>query len=141
MSAGCSSEIIIHDAPTDWIRPPRFETVLAIQTLRKIGYWNGVSAERAPFSSLSVSMRSTTRALPTSDLRRDSRAWERRRIAGKARHVECVQRHRHERVEADRLDDVHQALLAPHPDRPVVQRLRQILRLVQRATDLDRQFI
>ena len=37
MSADGAIEIIIHDAPTDWISPPRLESVLAIQTPRKTG--------------------------------------------------------------------------------------------------------
>ena len=32
MSAGWPSEIIVHDAPTDWIMPPKFDTKLAAQT-------------------------------------------------------------------------------------------------------------
>ncbi len=37
ISADCPSEIIIHDAPTDWISPPRLETKLADQMRRKTG--------------------------------------------------------------------------------------------------------
>ena len=45
MSADCAIEIIIHDAPTDWISPPRLETVLAAHTARNTGKRNGDSAE------------------------------------------------------------------------------------------------
>ena len=37
MSADCAIESIIHDAPTDWISPPKLESVLAIQTPRNTG--------------------------------------------------------------------------------------------------------
>jgi hypothetical protein len=30
-------EVIIHEAPTDWIRPPKLDARLASQTARKIG--------------------------------------------------------------------------------------------------------
>lgn len=33
-------EVIIHEAPTDWIRPPKFDARLAIQTARKIGLFS-----------------------------------------------------------------------------------------------------
>jgi hypothetical protein len=35
------SEVIIHDAPTDWISPPKFDARLAIQTARNIGSAKG----------------------------------------------------------------------------------------------------
>src|SRR5262245_5387621 len=56
ISADCAIEIIIHDAPTDWIIPPRFDTTLAAQTARKMGKRNGDSAETcgAPAGSGSV---------------------------------------------------------------------------------------
>src|SRR4030095_16286537 len=41
---------IIQEAPTDWIRLPKFESRLAIQMPRKTGYLNGESAEGAPES-------------------------------------------------------------------------------------------
>src|SRR3546814_20963919 len=31
-----TSDAIIQDAPTDWMRPPKFEAMLAIQTARKV---------------------------------------------------------------------------------------------------------
>jgi hypothetical protein len=34
-------DTIIHDAPTDWIRLPKFDARLAIQTIRNIGMRNG----------------------------------------------------------------------------------------------------
>ena len=41
MSAELAMDVINQAAPTDWIRLPKFDTRLAIQTLRKIGDWNG----------------------------------------------------------------------------------------------------
>jgi hypothetical protein len=38
------SEVIIHWAPTDWIRPPKFEARLAHQIARKIGMDSGEGA-------------------------------------------------------------------------------------------------
>ncbi|WP_262982716.1 hypothetical protein [Sphingobium sp. SCG-1] len=39
-------DVIIHDAPTDWINPPRLDATLAIHTARKIGMLNAdVDAE------------------------------------------------------------------------------------------------
>ena len=34
-------DVMSHAAPTDWMRLPKFDTRLPIQTLRKIGIWNG----------------------------------------------------------------------------------------------------
>ena len=38
-------EVIIQDAPTDWIRPPKFDARLAIQTARKIGLFSDASSD------------------------------------------------------------------------------------------------
>ncbi|BAV64298.1 hypothetical protein SCLO_1012580 [Sphingobium cloacae] len=38
------SDVMIHAAPTDWIRPPKFEERLASQTERKIGTERGEGA-------------------------------------------------------------------------------------------------
>jgi hypothetical protein len=38
-------EVIIHEAPTDWIRPPKFDARLAIQTARKIGLFSEANSE------------------------------------------------------------------------------------------------
>src|SRR5690606_10298709 len=38
-------EVIIHAAPTDWIRPPKLVTRLVIHTARKIGCRSGARAE------------------------------------------------------------------------------------------------
>jgi predicted glycoside hydrolase/deacetylase ChbG (UPF0249 family) len=56
MSADCASEIIIQEAPTDWIVAPRFDTVLAAHTVRNTRKRNGDSAETcgAPAGSGSV---------------------------------------------------------------------------------------
>ena len=45
MSAERAIEVIIHAAPTDWIMPPKLETVLAIHTERKTGDCIGASAD------------------------------------------------------------------------------------------------
>ena len=37
MSADGAIEVIIQEAPTDWIRPPRLEAMLASQTARNAG--------------------------------------------------------------------------------------------------------
>src|SRR5258706_14826170 len=50
------------------------------------------------------------------------------------RHVEGVQGHRHERVEADRADELHETLLAEARDGSLVQVERQVARLVQAAS-------
>jgi hypothetical protein len=36
-----ASDTIIQDAPTDWIRPPKFDARLDIHTMRKIGMVSG----------------------------------------------------------------------------------------------------
>src|SRR5262245_42252858 len=56
ISADCAIESIIHDAPTDWIIPPRLDTTLANHTARKMGKRNGDSADTcgAPLRSGSV---------------------------------------------------------------------------------------
>src|SRR5262245_19824931 len=45
MSAVGDSEVISHEAPTDWIRPPKLENRLATQSARKMRYLNGVRAD------------------------------------------------------------------------------------------------
>ncbi|BBF71112.1 hypothetical protein SBA_ch1_33120 [Sphingomonas bisphenolicum] len=35
------SEVIIQAAPTDWIRPPKFDARLAVQIARKMGMESG----------------------------------------------------------------------------------------------------
>src|SRR3546814_8003857 len=44
-SSALPIEVIIHEAPTDWIRPPELEARLAIQTERKIGLFRGEKSE------------------------------------------------------------------------------------------------
>src|SRR5262245_2020855 len=41
MSGELAIDVINQAAPTDWIRLPKFETTLAIQTRRKMGVWKG----------------------------------------------------------------------------------------------------
>jgi len=36
-----ASDVIIHDAPTDWINPPKFDAIDATQMARKIGIDSG----------------------------------------------------------------------------------------------------
>jgi hypothetical protein len=43
---------IIQDAPTDWMRLPKFESRLAVQTPRKTGKRKGESAEGARGASM-----------------------------------------------------------------------------------------
>jgi hypothetical protein len=44
-----ASAVIIHDAPTDWISPPKLDAMLASHTARKIGTRSGeVGAGAAP---------------------------------------------------------------------------------------------
>ena len=38
-------EAIIHDAPTDWMSPPKFEARLAIQTARKMSCLSGAKGD------------------------------------------------------------------------------------------------
>src|SRR6185436_1343343 len=45
MSGDGAIDVIIQDAPTDWISPPRFDSVLAIQTDRNTGNRKGDSAD------------------------------------------------------------------------------------------------
>ena len=49
MSAEPVIEVISQAAPTDWIRPPRLDARLAIQTARKIVWLNGASADGRSF--------------------------------------------------------------------------------------------
>jgi hypothetical protein len=56
ISADVAIDSISHDAPTDWIIPPNWESRFANQTSRKIGWRNGDHAEvRAPSAALSGS--------------------------------------------------------------------------------------
>jgi hypothetical protein len=41
MSADGAIDVIIHDAPTAWIRVPKLETRLAVQIMAKTREWNG----------------------------------------------------------------------------------------------------
>jgi hypothetical protein len=41
MSAEGAIEVIIHDAPTAWMRLPKFETRLAVQIIAKTREWKG----------------------------------------------------------------------------------------------------
>jgi hypothetical protein len=45
MSADPAIVVIIHDAPTDWIRLPKFETSAASQMKRKLRCRSGANAE------------------------------------------------------------------------------------------------
>jgi hypothetical protein len=47
-------ESIIHEAPTDWIRLPKFENKLAVQTDLKIGTRNGDNADTGSVLSAAV---------------------------------------------------------------------------------------
>ena len=38
-------EVIIQDAPTDWMSPPKFENMLAIHTARNTGWLSGDNAD------------------------------------------------------------------------------------------------
>ena len=63
-SADAPMEVISHDAPTDWISPPKFEARLAIQTARKMRCRKGrreiarLSDPSASFSALKNDLRS-----------------------------------------------------------------------------------
>jgi hypothetical protein len=52
MSAERAIDVIIQAAPTDWIMPPRLETVLAIHTERNTGDCIGASADDRGASSV-----------------------------------------------------------------------------------------
>ena len=41
MSADGAMDVIIHEAPTAWIRLPKFEIRLAVQIIAKMREWNG----------------------------------------------------------------------------------------------------
>src|SRR5882762_8301473 len=41
MSADGAIDVIIHDAPTAWMRVPKLETRLAVQIIAKTREWNG----------------------------------------------------------------------------------------------------
>ena len=47
MSAEGAIEVIIHEAPTAWMRLPKFETRLALQIDAKMREWNGASVGEA----------------------------------------------------------------------------------------------
>src|SRR3546814_9488055 len=52
-----TSDAIIQDAPTDWMRPPKFEAMLAIQTARKVDICSG-DGVKFPANSGEVLVRS-----------------------------------------------------------------------------------
>jgi hypothetical protein len=52
MCAESAIDVIIQEAPTDWIKPPRLEIVLAIQTARNVGKRNGEIAETGTASGV-----------------------------------------------------------------------------------------
>src|SRR5262245_2176475 len=54
MSGDPAMDVINHAAATDWMRPPRFDSRLAIQTLRKIAIPKGVAAASDCFAGLCV---------------------------------------------------------------------------------------
>lgn len=54
MPAEVAIDVIIQDAPTDWISPPKFDTVLASHTLRNTGTRKGAAADTAFESIFSV---------------------------------------------------------------------------------------
>src|SRR3546814_14951564 len=59
-----TSDAIIQDAPTDWMRPPKFEAMLAIQTARKVDICSG-DGVKFPANSgevLVIQLRCGTRA-------------------------------------------------------------------------------
>jgi hypothetical protein len=43
MSAEGAIDVIIQEAPTAWMRLPKFETRLALQIIAKMREWNGAS--------------------------------------------------------------------------------------------------
>ena len=45
MSGEAAIVVISHEAATAWISPPKFETSVASQTARKIGWRNGTNGE------------------------------------------------------------------------------------------------
>jgi hypothetical protein len=45
MSAESAIEVIIHEAPTDWMRPPKFDAKLANHTARKTLFRSGDKGE------------------------------------------------------------------------------------------------
>ena len=66
ISAEGEIEAIIQEAPTAWIRPPKFEARLANQTARKIGCCSGTKGETRAFAGLmpsEASSASTTSAV------------------------------------------------------------------------------